>query len=278
MRKRIQIGIVSLVFAIALAGMAHAAPNTGNTASSNVKYGPIVTNGGVYGQGSSSFNKIGAPSVPVITQVGTAGSTSYTYYCSAEDINGIGSSVVVGGSVPGQIAGETAPSSSATTTTGNATLSTTNYNTVYCPGKVGAVAFRVFKADTSHMLGVCFTSSGQGCSVNDQSTSAGTSITANTIDTTGMTLNNQMGCGGTVKVVAGAVEVTAPCISNYTSCAAVPMSISGAATPVAGELAACSPTSTATVINSATVTVGAVQIYTAGTPSPSPQVTWFGVQ
>lgn len=66
-----------------------------------------------------------------VTNEGSAGSTTYTYKAVAIDADG----------------GRSAASSAFTTTTGNATLSQSNYNVVKCDMPRGAVAIAIYKSD-----------------------------------------------------------------------------------------------------------------------------------
>lgn len=262
MKKQIFAAFIGLLL---LTGSAFAFPNVGPQPGAPVFNGVVNGNGGVQSTGSLAVVASGTPATGTVTVSGTPGSTTYTYYCVGLDAN-------FGGAYDGLVynQGETKASSSFTTTTGNATLSSTNFNTVFCPGQAGAVGFRVLKADTSHSLGTCYTSPGAGCSVVDNTTGAGTAYTVNTVDYTGAQTGGIAGCGGQVTVSAGTILVTAPCISNYTECSAVG---AGASTPVLGNLAVCNPTSTATVIGSATSTVGAVAIKLAATATAT--INWW---
>src|SRR5487761_1231979 len=96
-----------------------------------------------------------------VTNVGTAGSTTYSYYIVAHNVNG-----------------KTVPGPVGTTTTGNATLSTTNYNTISWTAVANATCYDVLKTNTTTSLATCIT----GTSVNDtgQSTTAYTPVTTNT--------------------------------------------------------------------------------------------------
>lgn len=237
--------------AVALATGANPANVQNSPANQTEAHGSSYFDGGATSNGSIAVNGLGKPAVGSVTNSGTAGATTYTYYCVGQDVNG----------------NETIPSASFTTTTGNATLSSTNFNTITCGGTRGAVSYRVLKADTSHSLGTCSASyMGGNCNVVDNTTGAGSSYTANTIDQTQTIPSGIQSCGGKVTVAAGTAEVTAPCIgynpASYAACVVQPL---GGATPVASNFGNCVPTSTATVIGGATVTVGAVQIYLAGT-------------
>src|SRR5207248_2996568 len=64
---------------------------------------------------------------------GTTGATSYTYAVSAISVNG----------------GETAASGATQTTTGNATLNSTNYNAISWSPVSGAVSYKVYRTASS---------------------------------------------------------------------------------------------------------------------------------
>ncbi len=83
-----------------------------------------------------------------VTNVGTTGSTTYTYYVVCNDAFG----------------GKTLPSSAGVTTTGNATLNSTNYNQITLPSELGCVSWDVLKTDTGHSIALAQT----GPTVNDQ--------------------------------------------------------------------------------------------------------------
>lgn len=253
------VGALLLAPTLALAAASNPANIQNGPANQTESHGSAYFDGGVLSNGSSIVNGIGTPVVGTVANYGTKGSTTYTYYCVGQDVNGY----------------ETIPSSSFTTTTGNATLSATNYNVVTCGGLRGAVSYRVLKADASHSLGTCSVgSSGGYCSVTDNTTGAGASYTAQTVDQTQTVASGIQSCGGSVAVTAGTALVTAPCIgyptAKYAACITLP---AGGATPVASNFGNCKPTSTATVIGGATSTVGAVQIYLAGTASAT--VDWM---
>jgi|SRR5580693_2060760 hypothetical protein len=274
-RKATSTTIAIVVGVLASAMLAAAATLSLNTSNGPTNNAPVFqgfgSTGGQQQIGSTTITALGAPGVPVVTNNGTAGSTSINYYCVATDING----------------NDTLASSVTTNTTSNATLSATNSNTVFCPGQSGAIEFKILKTNTSTLLGTCYTTSGAGCSVTDAANSGNTSTytsVTNGASATGPvatdntnTLVAANGCSGSAKAVAGSVEVTAPCVSAFSICGAG-VQLAAGVTPVAGDQAACTFTSTATVVNSATITVGAVQIEIAGTPSPSPTVSWWVVR
>ena len=164
-RFKVWLFVMSLVMAIGLSAIAHAqvqSPATG---------GPMQIRGGLKIVGSTVSTAVGTPAAPVVTGEGTAGSTSYTYYCVGSDLNG----------------NDTIPSSSTVFTTGNASLSTTNFNFVQCGGQVGAFKYKILKADTAHIYGSCVSSSaglGGSCGISDTG-GAGTAYTAQTVDQTG---------------------------------------------------------------------------------------------
>lgn len=155
--------------AFATAWTMPALPATGPTNQSTATQG-LTNSGGSVTVGSVKISAIGTPSAPVLSTNGTAGVTSLTYACTGVDING----------------NATIPSSTAVIATANATLSTTNSVNVFCPGKTGALAFLIHKVDTSHVLGICYATSGAGCTLIDDG-SVGTTFTytPNTVDQTG---------------------------------------------------------------------------------------------
>jgi hypothetical protein len=110
--------------------------------------------------GGQKLEALVNPSAPTITNVGTEGTTNYTYYVVAEDRNG----------------NKTLVSGSGSTTTGNATLDATNYNKISWAAVDGAVKYYVLKGDTATLLGTT-----GGTSLNDtgQATSAFISPTRN---------------------------------------------------------------------------------------------------
>lgn len=110
----------------------------------------------------SNNTNLDNPLAPTVTNVGTTGSTTYTYYIVATDAWG----------------NKTLVSPAGTTTTGNATLSSTNYNTISWQPVQGAVSYDVLKGNTSTALATGVT----GTSINDtgQSTSTYTAPTSNT--------------------------------------------------------------------------------------------------
>jgi len=101
--------------------------------------GPVV--GGLKETGAISTAALATPTAPVITNKGTAGGTSYSYFCVAHDATST--------SVP---TGATLPSAAGTTTTGNAALSATNYNQIQCGPQAGVYSWDVLKTNTSTSL------------------------------------------------------------------------------------------------------------------------------
>ncbi|MDL2342454.1 MAG: right-handed parallel beta-helix repeat-containing protein, partial [Patescibacteria group bacterium] len=78
--------------------------------------------------GGSIFQGISAPAQPTVTNIGTAGSTSYTYTVTATTATG-----------------ETAAAPVRTTTTGNATLNGTNFNRISWTAVTGASGYTVYR-------------------------------------------------------------------------------------------------------------------------------------
>jgi hypothetical protein len=175
-----------LVFLIVLANNARATvwtmPALPSPGSQNnvINSNGAVNTGGATIIGSVAVSAIGTPSAPTFVVNGTAGSTSIVYACTGVDING----------------NATIPSATATVSTANATLSTTNSVSITCPGKKGAVAFLIHKVDTSHVLGICYTTGATGCTFTDDGTIATTfTYTPNTVDQTGAVYNGSISTG-----------------------------------------------------------------------------------
>lgn len=86
--------------------------------------------------GSRAFafqlTQLATPATPTITNVGTAGVTTQSYKVVAK--SGFGSTL-----------GATAASAAGSTTTGNATLSTTNYNVVTWAAVTGAASYDIYR-------------------------------------------------------------------------------------------------------------------------------------
>lgn len=100
-----------------------------------------------------------------VTNFGTTGATTYTYFLVCND--GVG--------------GKTIPSASGATTTGNASLSSLNYNIITFPQNTGCASFDVLKTDTAHSVSLANT----GGSYLDQGAAASpyTAPGANTTQT-----------------------------------------------------------------------------------------------
>ncbi len=111
--------------------------------------------GGVLIQGLTT------PTAPTVTPTGTVGTTSYSYYIVAKDTQG----------------NKTLVGAVGTTTTGNATLSSTNYNAISWTAVTGAVSYDVLKTNTTTSLALAVI----GTSVNDtgQATATYTAPTRN---------------------------------------------------------------------------------------------------
>jgi hypothetical protein len=143
-------------------------PNTTNATFAQFLSGTLINgiptaNGGLSVTGSIVDHQIGTPTAPAVL-VNVTGSTSYTYFCVANDFN----------------LDTTIPSSGTTVTT----AASTPNNIVTCGGQTGALSYSVLKTNTSTLLGTCVTLSGTACSVTDvgQSTSA---YVPSTTDATG---------------------------------------------------------------------------------------------
>jgi hypothetical protein len=198
----------ALFVVVALAGVVHATvwtmptlPPVGNTNTVSQTQGSQNYGGNMI-TGSVVVSAIGTPSAPTLTTNGTAGSTSLVYACTGVDLNG----------------NATIPSATTTIATANATLSTTNSVNIICPGKTGAMAFLIHKADTSHVLGICYTYSGVSCLFKDDGSVATTfTYTPNTVDQTGNITGPNTLQAKTVTVRAAATNVASPITMCTTS-------------------------------------------------------------
>lgn len=130
-------------------------------ASGNLGLGTVPDGYGLHQLGGGHrLQALATPAAPAVTVTGTAGTTTYTYFVVAEDRSGRRTLASTGGS----------------TATGNATLSSTDYNTVSWTAVPGAVRYHVLKGDTDTLLG-----STTGTSLDDtgQTASAFTAPTRN---------------------------------------------------------------------------------------------------
>lgn len=259
--KRFKNGVVAVLAALLLTVPAFAQVNPSLTRQG------MVSQGGFNNTGSALQAGIGTPATGTATATcsGTC-VTTYTYRCVATDNNGAGLADTVN-------TYDTIPSASFTTTVAAATLTGTAFNTVTCGGQTGAIKYKVLKADNAHVLGHCFTTSGVSCSVIDNSTSAGSAYTAQTVDQTAMNFGTRNGCAQQVTVSAGAVIVQPPTgcgVPTIVACGAVPAG--AGTTPIASNFGNCFPTSTATVVGGATVTVQAMQVLLSGTATATENV------
>lgn len=136
---------------------------TGGEVTGNVTINGTITAKSKLTQtgGGVAINGLTDPTAPTVTNVGTAGTTTYNYYIVARDSAGNATNVSPVGS----------------TTTGNATLSATNYNTVSWTAITGAATYDVLKTNTTTALATGITTT----SVNDtgQATAAYTAPTRN---------------------------------------------------------------------------------------------------
>lgn len=95
---------------------------------------------------------LSSPATPTISNVGTTGTTTYTYYVAALD----------------NLGGVTAASPAGTTTTGNTALNTTNYNTVSWTAVTGAWAYAIWGDSSNPSTSQGFLAIVTGTSYNDQ--------------------------------------------------------------------------------------------------------------
>jgi hypothetical protein len=137
---------------------------------------------------SVKLNPLTVPSsAPTIANVGTAGTTSYSYVCTALDNAG----------------GETGGSTAGTTATGNAPLSGTNYNTITCNGvPANASGVSIYRTAGGSNQGRIFTNVAVASTQNDIGITAGAALSSS--NTTGAiqagsltTIGYPVGCSTT---------------------------------------------------------------------------------
>ncbi len=127
-------------------------------------------------RGALSSLAIANPATPTITNVGTAGAVTYGYKVVAT-VNGR----------------STAASSEGTTTTGNATLSTSNYNVVTWTKVTGATGYKIYRTTggTTPPMLISTITSGDTLSYNDTDKTSGSSSTPPTTNITGLIIARQ---------------------------------------------------------------------------------------
>jgi hypothetical protein len=128
----------------------------------------ISVGGGISNNGYVSTTALGTPPTPTLATHGTAGST--TYYYKIVGVSGTGLSL---------------PSAEANITTGNATLSSSNYNIVTWTQMAGAESYNVYRSTTSGTE-TKITSAVTALSYNDVGNAASGALP--TINTTGYVL------------------------------------------------------------------------------------------
>lgn len=137
--------------------------------------------------GSHRLQALATPSAPTVAPQGTAGTTSYTYYVVAKDAQGF----------------QTLVSPVGTTTTGNATLSASNYNKISWTAVPGAVYYDVLKGTTGTALATGLTAT----TVNDtgQATTGYTAPTRNA--TADLTIDGNITSSGDIHAENGHLYV-----------------------------------------------------------------------
>ena len=158
--------------------------------------GALSVAGGI--QGGLTITGVAAPSAPTVTNVGTAGVTTYSYTITAVSATG----------------GESTASTAGTTATGNATLSSTNYNAITWTPVAGAVSYKVYRTVGGATQGLLATTGStyyfdQGAA---GSGSAPTSDTTGSLNVTGNSLFKPATNGASafkVQNAAGSVDLFA---------------------------------------------------------------------
>ena len=144
--------------------------NVGLQGNAPLGVGGFYPSGGVTETGSFGLSALGNPSAPTITNHGTGGSTTYQYSIVCEDWNG----------------GQSTQSATGQTTTGNATLSGTNYNGIAysCGSNYRRADILKFSGGTWQRLAYTYPNSTSTNVVNDTG-GALTAFTLPTRNTTG---------------------------------------------------------------------------------------------
>jgi hypothetical protein len=115
---------------------------------------PSVTSGSIV------VNGLATPSAPTVTVVGTAGSTTYTYVCSA-----------LAGTT-----GETLALNTTSISTGNATLSATNYNNITCPSQTYISGVNIYRTAGGSTQGLIIANAAHGIAYPDTGLTATTAV------------------------------------------------------------------------------------------------------
>jgi len=220
--------------------------------------GSLNTYSGINDTGLIQTNKIGTiPAMTGITQGGTAGSTTYgPYYLVCHDRSG----------------GTTLPSAGLSTTTGNATLSGTNYNILTWAAKDGCYNWDILETDTAHSIAkavvgtLTSTPAGSGIiTFND----TGLSESAYTTPTRDTTADATIAGGVAVGGATGGVDATG-------TVNAVKFEINGVALPAPAAKGSVFATTTVavtgpTAVGCSDTTVAVTSATTAMTVAVSPQ-------
>ena len=211
-------------------------PNAGGTPSGtsyNVKF---FQAGGVFFDETwvvPSSSPVASPAAPTVTNIGTAGSTTYYYWVTATNASG-----------------ETLLSPSGVTTTSNATLDGTNYNQIDWTAVSGATGYKVYRTTTatapsgtgSFLVGAPATNT-----INDQS-NALSSVTMPTLNTTDpkklsdvrVTATPSLGVVFAATQVTGTAIVASPSATQTIAAPAtagiIPLQVKGNATANANVL------------------------------------------
>jgi len=147
-----------------------------NASNVNAK---ITNGGGLTNYGYHVVTALVTPSAPTITNAGTAGTTTYYYRVTA--VSGTG---------------ETGSSADAVTTTGNATLSATNYNVVTIVPTPGAESYNIYRSPLGGQEKLIGNS--VALVYNDQNPAAGTTSLPSSNTTGYLTVGGFGNFGGTV--------------------------------------------------------------------------------
>jgi hypothetical protein len=120
---------------------------------------PSVGNGTIWEAGAYA-QTMSPPPQPTVVVTGTIGSTTYTYFVVATGLDPLNNSI------------DSTPSPTQSVSTGNATLSSSNYNAISWASVAGATGYKVIRSVGGATTGVIATLSSATLSYNDQGAAA----------------------------------------------------------------------------------------------------------
>ena len=138
--------------------------------------GVFTAGSGFAVNGALTVTGFGPISAPTVTPIGVTGATTYNYYIECNDANG----------------GSSMPSPVGSTSIGNASLTSSNYNTITWTMPAGYVNCDVLRGDTSHSIALAVTNG----TWNDQQNGSGSAYVPAAWNTTWLLHFGGTGTGG----------------------------------------------------------------------------------